>query len=432
MNLQDYLLLGGVLLLVILSGFLSGSETSLTAMSISRVHKLLGVHGGSKAFIVDKLYKIREKVVSTMVVGNTIVNITASALATALCITLFGEEEGILIATASVTITILVFGEILPKTYALQNPEKVVVAVSRVTSWVVVMLHPVVLFVEMIVKAIMYVLRINENREVISAAEVMRDLISLHDSEGTMLREDLDMLSSILDLAETEIDQIMTHRKNLVAIDIDTDKNELIDRLLDAKHTRIPLWSGNQDNVVGVIHTKDLVKALREVNNDVSKIEIRNVMMEPRFVPDTTSLSSQLHDFRKSRCHCAIVIDEYGALKGLVTLEDILEEIVGDISDEHDSLDDDMIRSLTGGLYIVNGNAPVRDVNRRMRWNLPDEEASTVAGVIINVAERIPEEGEVFVLNNLELRVAKKNDYSIESVVISKLDDSENCQMEGQ
>ncbi len=250
--------------------------------------------------------------------------------------------------------------------------------------------------IQFIVNFILKLCGFHKNREAISAADAMRNMIALHRSEGTMLQQDLDMLSSILDLAETEISEIMTHRRNLFSLDIDRNKEELIKEILTSSHSRVPLWQKELDNIVGVVHVKNLINALREKDNKIEEVDIAQVMSKPCFLPESTPLSVQLHNFRKNRKHLAFVIDEYGALQGIVTLEDILEEIVGEISDEHDLITENFIRKISDNVYHIEGKSTIRDINRQLHWDLPDEEATTLAGMIVNEIERIPDEGEEF------------------------------------
>nr|CAD7417367.1 unnamed protein product [Timema poppensis] len=255
---------------------------------------------------------------------------------------------------------------------------------------------PLTLGIQFIVNLILKLCGLHKDKEVISAADAMRNMITLHRSEGTMLQQDLDMLSSILDLAETEISQIMTHRRNLFSLDINRSKEELIREILTSSHSRIPLWQKEPDDIIGVIHVKGLINALREKNNKAEEVDITQVMSKPWFIPESTPLSVQLHNFRKNRKHLAFVIDEYGALQGIVTLEDILEEIVGEISDEHDLITENFIKKISDNMYHIEGKSTIRDINRQLHWNLPDEEATTLAGMIVNEIERIPDEGEEF------------------------------------
>ncbi|MCU7611373.1 HlyC/CorC family transporter [Anaplasma capra] len=402
--------------LLLASAFFSAAETALTSVSASSIHRLV-LSGDERAKVVDSLNKRKELVISALLVGNTIVNISSSSVATAMFLKFLGPE-GIVVSTFTVTLLILLFSEVLPKTYAIQNPEKISLRSARIVACCSFVLSPLCSLVTHIVNYMMKVLGIQEHKEIVSAAEAVRSLIMMHGSKGTMLKQDLDMLSSVLDLAETEISQVMTHRKNLFALNIDEDVSVLIKQILQSSHSRIPMWQKSEESIVGVVHVRDVTDLVREKSSNVTRDDIYSIMTKPWFVPDTTPLSVQLHNFRKKRRHLALVVDEYGTLQGAVTLEDILEEIVGDISDEHDVVPESFITAISNSEYCISGEAPIRDVNRELGWNLP-EEASTLAGLILHEVERIPEEGETFRLYGFSFKILKKNGNIISLVGIS-------------
>ncbi|QGR02291.1 DUF21 domain-containing protein [Ehrlichia ruminantium] len=405
-----------ILILLILSAFFSAAETSITSLSSSLVHKLM-LKGNKRAKIIHNLSQKKKVVINTVLIGNTIINITASSIATAVSIEILGPQ-GILFSTIAMTFFILIFSEALPKSYAILNPEKIGLLISYPLSFCVLILSPITLSIQYIIDCILKILHMHKDKEIISAADAMRNLISLHDSKGTMLKQDLDMLSSILDLAETEISQIMTHRKNLLAFNIDTNIHDLIKKILSSPHSRIPLWKNQEDQIIGVVHVKDVITLVREKGKNITQEDLNIVMTKPWFVPDTTLLSVQLHNFLRSRKHLALVIDEYGTLQGIVTLEDVIEEIVGDITDEHDITKEAPIKKISDTTYHINGDTSIRDINRQLRWDLPYEDASTLAGAIVYEVERIPEEGEEFSLYGLLFKILKKNGHTISVIQV--------------
>ena len=405
-----------ILILLILSAFFSAAETSITSISSSLIHKLM-LQGNKRAKVINTLSQKKKLVINTVLIGNTIINITASSIATAISIEVLGPQ-GILFSTISMTLFILIFSEALPKSYAILNPEKIALLISCPLSFCVLILSPITLSIQYTIDFILKILHMHKDNEIISAAEAMRNLISLHDSQGTMLKQDLDMLSSILDLAETEISQVMIHRKNLLAFNIDTNINDLIKKILASSHSRIPLWKNQEDQIIGVVHVKDVITLIREKGKNITQEDLYKVMTKPWFVPDTTLLSVQLHNFLKNRKHLALVIDEYGALQGIVTLEDVIEEIVGDITDEHDVTTEAPIKKICENIYHINGDTSIRDINRQLRWNLPDEEASTLAGAIVYEVERIPEEEEEFLLYGLSFKILRKNGHTISIIQV--------------
>lgn len=409
--------------MLILSFLFSGAEIGLTSISRSRVNKLK-LDGNKKAKVIDHLLNKKELTIGTILLGNTIINITCSALLTAIVINFFGNE-GVFLLTITMTFCILLFCEVLPKTYAMQNPEKFTSFSAYFVLFFVKIFSPLTSGIQFIVNLILKLCGPHKDREVISAADAMRNIIVLHRSEGTMLKQDLDMLNSILDLAETEISEIMTHRRNLFSLDIDRNKEELIREILTSSHSRVPLWQKEPDNIIGVVHVKNLINALREKDNRTEEVNITQVMSKPWFIPESTPLSVQLHNFRKNRKHLAFVVDEYGALQGIVTLEDILEEIVGEISDEHDLITENFIKKISDNMYHIEGKSTIRNINRQLHWNLPDEEATTLAGMIVNEIERIPDEGEEFSMYGFYFKILKKDKNTITAIEVrAKIDNT--------
>ncbi len=417
------LVLSIIFVLLILSFLFSGAEIGLTSISRSRVNKLK-LDGNKKAKVIDHLLNEKELTIGTILLGNTIINITCSALLTAIVINFFGNE-GVFLLTITMTFCILLFCEVLPKTYAMQNPEKFTSFSAYFVLFFVKIFSPLTSGIQFIVNLILKLCGPHKDREVISAADAMRNIIVLHRSEGTMLKQDLDMLNSILDLAETEISEIMTHRRNLFSLDIDRNKEELIREILTSSHSRVPLWQKEPDNIIGVVHVKNLINALREKDNRTEEVNITQVMSKPWFIPESTPLSVQLHNFRKNRKHLAVVVDEYGALQGIVTLEDILEEIVGEISDEHDLIPENFIKKISDNMYHIEGKSTIRNINRQLHWNLPDEEATTLAGMIVNEIERIPDEGEEFSMYGFYFKILKKDKNTITAIEVrAKIDNT--------
>ena len=393
--------------LLFLSAFFSGSETALTATSRARMHRL-EKNGVKRAKIVKRLIKNRERLIGTVLLGNNLVNILASALATSVFIVLIGPA-GVVYATLVMTALVLIFAEVLPKTYAITSPERVAMMVARPVQFFVSIFGPIVSAVEWIVRKTLALwgYDVDETQPILSAHEEIRGAIELHHTEGGVVKRDRDMLGGILDLRDLTVDDVMVHRKNMLMIDIDLPNEEFIDQVLKGPYTRVPLWQGNPENIVGILHAKDLLRALRHREIDAAPIAVRELMQEPWFVPETTTLLEQLNAFRQQRKHFALVVDEYGTLMGLVTLEDILEEIVGEISDEHD-IGASGIKPGAQGSVFVDGDVTVRDLNRVMDWNLPDDEAVTIAGLVIHEAQTIPEPGQMFSYYGYRFEIVRK------------------------
>jgi len=399
--------LGAIFLLLLFSAFFSGSETALTAASRARMHRL-AEDGSKRARIVLALTEDRERLIGAVLLGNNLVNILASALATSLFLTLFGEA-GVVYATLVMTAVVLVFAEVAPKTVAITNTDRVALAVAPVLRVVTFIFGPITAAVQFIVRHALrfFGLDIGENQHVLSAHEELRGAINLHHHEGSVVKIDRDMLGGILDLRDLEVSDVMVHRKNIVMIDAARPNREIVGQMLASPHTRLPLWRDDPENIVGTLHVKDLLRALAGASWNPDAIDIEAVAAKPWFVPDTTTLQDQLNAFLRRKTHFALVVDEYGALMGLLTLEDILEEIVGDIRDEHD-VEVAGVRQQPDGSVIVGGVVPIRDLNRAFDWSLPDEEATTIAGLVIHEARTIPEVGQTFTFHGFRFEILRR------------------------
>ncbi|MEM7446201.1 MAG: HlyC/CorC family transporter, partial [Pseudomonadota bacterium] len=383
-----------IILLLLISGFFSGSETALTAASRARMHQL-EKEGDKRAKTVNRLREHKERLIGGILLGNNLVNILASALATSLLLSLVGEAA-VALATVIMTLLILIFSEVLPKTYAIHRAEGTALAVARVLSWVVAILAPITRGITSVVRLLLRLFGTDiRDVGVTDYVDELRGAIELHRGPELEVDEERAMLRSILELSDVEVSEIMTHRKNLVAIDADLPPEQIVAEVIESPFTRLPLWRDDSDNIVGILHAKDVLRAVRTADGDASKIDVQEISTRPWFIPDTTTLRDQLQAFRARRGHFALVVDEYGSLQGVVTLEDILEEIVGEIDDEHDQ----PVTGITpqaNGSYIVDGSVTIRDLNRQFEWDLPDEQASTVAGLVLHEAQRIPQVGQIF------------------------------------
>ncbi|WP_199241156.1 HlyC/CorC family transporter [Marinicauda salina] len=394
-----------ILALLLMSGFFSGSETALTATSKARMLSL-EKDDDLRAARVNRLIADRESLIGAILLGNNLVNILASSIAAAMFLVMFGEA-GVPIATLVMTLLVLIFAEVMPKTYALSNPDRMALAVSLPLQFFVRVFAPIVAAVQALVRAVLRLAGADVEGPVLSAREEIRGQIDMHHQEGGVVKHDRDMLGGVLDLRELTVDDVMVHRKNLIMLDFDQPAAELVDAALTSPHTRLPLYRDDPENIVGVLHVRDLARALHEADGDAAKVDIEAIKREPWFIPETTELFDQLNMFRSKREHFALVVDEYGALMGVVTLEDILEEIVGEIEDEHDIA----MAGLTpqpDGSVIVDGGAGIRDVNRALDWDLPDDEAVTIAGLVIHEAQTIPEPGQVFSFHGVRFEILER------------------------
>lgn len=421
MTLALGLTLGAIVGLLVVSAFFSGSETALTAASRARMHAL-EEDNNVRAKLVTRLLSSRERLIGALLLGNNLVNIAASALATSLFLGLFGEA-GVVYATIVMTVVVVVFAEVLPKTYAILNADRMALAVAPILKVLVAVLAPVTATLQFLVRHTLRLFgsSIADDADVLSAHEEIRGAIELHHKEGGVVKLDRDMLGGVLDLRDLAVSDIMVHRTNMDAIDADLPPGEIVDAALRSPHTRLPLWRGEREEIVGVLHARTLLQALRDSKGDVSKIDVMTLAAPPWFVPDTTTLKDQLNAFLKRKAHFAIVVDEYGEVMGLLTLEDIIEEIVGDITDETD-IAAALAKPQPDGSLIVDGLVPIRDVNRLMEWDLPDDEATTVAGLVIHEAQTIPNPGQAFTFHDFRFEVLKRHRNRITSLRVMPLD----------
>jgi len=423
MSLGDIVSIVAILLLLAFSGFFSGSETALTAASRAHMHRLAR-DGDKRARHVERLIADRERMLGSILLGNNLVNILASALATSVFITLLGEA-GVATATLVMTTLVLIFAEVLPKSYAISDANRMSLVVAPILAVVVVTFAPVVEMVRRIVRGTLSLAGIDlEGREnVLSAREEIRGAIDLGASEGGIRKAHRDMLDSILDLDEITLEDVMKHRKSMMLLDIAAPPRRLLDEVIDSPYTRLPVYDGHPENIVGIVHTREMLRALRD-SGDRDCLDIRAIMTEAWFVPETTTLREQLNAFLARKMHFALVVDEYGALQGLVTLEDILEEIVGDIADEFDQSIGG-IKTLANGWVQVDGTVTIRDLNRRFDWALPDDQATTIAGLIIYESETIPIVGQRFRFHGFEFEITGRRRNQITQIQLRPLPEDE-------
>lgn len=417
---------GLILLLLLISGFFSGSETALTAASRGKLRNM--ADGGSRgATIALKLTEDTERLIGGILLGNNLANILAASLATALFTNLFGDS-GVAIATLVMTALVLIFAEVLPKTYAISNPEKAASSTAHAISIVIAILSPAVATVRFVVRGVLRVfgVRIDPNRNVLSVHEEIVGTLTLGHSEGIVEKEDRDRLLGALDLRERTVEEIMRHRSDIEMIDVDSPPDKVLAQALQSQHTRLPIFKDDPENIIGVIHAKDLLRGVHELfaafgstPELLGKFNLMDVARKPYFVPETTTLDDQMRQFLKRHTHFALVVDEYGDLQGLITLEDILEEIVGEITDEFDTNVEEFIELAPDGKYVVDGAMTIRDLNRARDWSLPDNEANTVAGLVIHEAQMIPEVGQVFIFHKFRLEIIARESNRITQVKIS-------------
>jgi Mg2+/Co2+ transporter CorB len=402
------------------AAFFSGAETALTAASRARMHAL-EMAGDRRAKLVNRLIGMRGRLISAMLLGGQIVTIGSSAIATAVLLELYGAN-GEWAATAIMTALIVVFGEVTPKTIAIAHPDRVALLIAPVVLFFVTIFGPIVSAVEALVRGFLRLCGVSlvEKDSGVTGHEELMGAVDILHREGEVEREERDMFGGLLELAEIQVSDIMVHRTKMRLIDADLPPEELVREVIDSPYTRMPLWRGEPDNIVGVLHAKDLLRAYVAAGGDAGKLKVSALMLDPWFIPESTTLRDQLQAFLRRGTHSALVVDEYGVVQGLVTLEDIIEEIVGDIRDEHDEAVLG-VRKQRDGSVIVEGLVTIRDLNRAMGWSLPDEEAATVAGLVIHEARAIPEPRQTFSFHGFRFEVLRKQRNRIAALRVSPL-----------
>ena len=419
---------GIILFLLVLSGFFSGSETALTAASRGKLRAQAdkGSRGATRAL---KITEDNERLIGSVLLGNNLVNILAASMATALFTRIFGES-GVALATLVMTLLVLVFSEVLPKTYAITNAETAAALVSRPISVVVLLFSPMVTAVRYFVRGVLrlFGVQIDPDSNILAVREEIAGALQLGHSEGVVEKEDRDRILGALDLRERAVEEVMLHRSGIEMIDAASDPTDIMEKCLQSNHTRLPVFRDDPENIIGVIHAKDLLRAMYKLiggpNGDAGALKgfnVADVVMKPYFVPETSTLDEQMRQFLRRRTHFALVVDEYGSLQGLITLEDILEEIVGEITDEFDPDADHPLKQSEDGHLMVEGAMTIRDLNRATDWSLPDDEANTVAGLVIHEAQMIPTVGQVFSFHGFRFEVTDRDGNRITQLKIRPL-----------
>ena len=423
MDLPLHILIGSIVGLVILSAFFSGSETSLTSASKPRMHNL-AKSGKKNAKIFEDLFRDKELLICTILFANNLVNVLASALATKILIELT-NTDGIFYATIIMTLMILVFGELIPKTLALSKADNYALKISPFIRLLVILLYPLTFTLNFIVYILLKIVGVNYSnfkKEEISEKreEELRGAIDLHGEDSS--RDEKNMLKSILDLDEITVGSIMIPRKDIFSLPVKITYNDLLEQLENSPHSRIPIWEKNPENIIGVFHVRRLISYK---NSDSKKFNIKSLCQKPWFIPESTKLDNQLMEFKKRKEHFSIVVDEYGEFLGIVTLEDIIEEIVGDIDDEQDMLKTSKkvtgIKPLSQSSFLVEGNVNIRDLNKELNINLQiNNNVSTVAGLVLYESRTIPKTKQVFSFFDLNFEILKKKNNQITLLKITK------------
>jgi Mg2+/Co2+ transporter CorB len=418
MTLVEWLILLAVLVFLLMSFFFSGSETALMASSRGTMLRLTKA-GNPNASVVTSLLEHRERLLGAVLIGNNLATIVSSSLATDLLHFWFGEI-GVVYASVAMTVLIILFCEMLPKTAAINAPDRYALKVAPMMRRVVRVLGPILTGADWLVRRMLAVIGVKAGpgEPLLPAYERLRGAVDLLHREGSVEKLDRDMLGGLLDLRDLTVADVMIHRTEVITADVGEPPEKVVEVVLKELVTRVPLWRGSPENIVGILHVKDLLRAIQAAGGDPKKIDIMAIARPAWFVPEIRPLTEQLKAFRRRRTPLAIVVDEYGEFMGIVTLEDILEEIVGDISDEHD-VEVPGVRPQPDGSVNVDGAVPIRDLNRAMDWHLPDDEATTIAGLVIHEARSIPEPGQSFTFHGFRFQVLRRNRNRLEALRIT-------------
>ncbi len=419
---------GAIVLLLVMSAYFSGSETALTAASRGKL-RAQAEKGSRGAETALKITEDNERLIGSVLLGNNMVNILAASLATALFTRLFGES-GVALATLVMTLLVLIFAEVLPKTYAITNAEAAAARTAPLIVWVIKVFSPIVTAVRWFVRRVLalFGVQTDPDSHILAVREEIAGALYLGQSEGVVEKEDRDRILGALDLGERAVEEIMLHRSRIEMIDAEADPDAILDQCLKSNHTRLPLYRDDPDNIIGVVHAKDLLRAMHKLVTEsqdgaaaLKNFDVCSIARKPYFVPETTTLDDQMRQFLRMRSHFAMVVDEYGTLQGLITLEDILEEIVGEITDEFDPDAEHPVRRTEDNQFLVDGAMTIRDLNRANDWNLPDEAANTVAGLVIHEAQMIPKVDQVFIFHGFRFQVMARKDNRITRLKVRKL-----------
>jgi Mg2+/Co2+ transporter CorB len=411
-----------VLILLVISALFSGAEISILTASQARINKLKN-DGNKKAEVLLKLREDKEKLIGSVLLSNNFVNIGASVIATEACIDIFGDNStALFIVTAIMTIAVLIISDVLPKTYAVRHSESMALSLTPFIAFTTLILTPIVVTVKYIVNTLLRLVDKKNPATTISALEAIKSTIELHHQEGEVVSDYKYMLGGVIDLEKITVEEVMVHRNEFISINIDLTPMEIIKQIVKSPYSRIPIWKDKPENIIGVLHMKDLNKLLlpKKSLDKITHLDIEKLAREPWFIPSTTNLKTQMLAFRTNHYPFAFVVNEYGELEGLVTLEDIIEEVVGQIEDEYDVIHKGIHKVNSDSSVITTGNTPIRDVNRELEWNIDDKEATTVGGLIFHLAQRIPEKGESFKSGNYTLKLLKKKKNKILKVKIAK------------
>ncbi|WP_438951654.1 HlyC/CorC family transporter [Porticoccus sp.] len=402
--------------LLLLSAFFSGSETAMMSLNRYRLKHLRKRHlGARKAY---KLLKRPDRLIGIILIGNNMVNILASAIATVIALRLYGDA-GIAIATLLLTLAILIFSEVTPKTMAALHPEGIAFTASHILRPLLFVFYPLVWLVNHLSNGLLRLMGVNTTKslDVSLSKEEIRTVV---DISSENIPDHQDMLINILDLETVSVNDIMVPRNEIIGLDLDLEMDQLLTIIINSGYTRLPVYVGNMNNVLGIIHVKTIARLLRSGSDGLTKEAIKRFTREPYFVPENTPLNKQLVNFQQSKRRIGLVVDEYGEIEGLVTMEDILEEIVGDFTTNRAEDEQEDIVALDKSMYDIDGSATIRDINKANSWDLPTDGPKTINGLILEHLESIPDGNVSFTIGRYRFETLELNEKMVVKVRVKQ------------
>lgn len=417
---SDIALLCVLLILLMLSAFFSSAETSLTTINKMRL-RMLVEDGNKKAIVLDKVLGNSRKMLSTVLIGNNIVNIAASSIATIFTQRIFSDWF-ISVGVGVLTLLIIIFGEIIPKTIANMHAESMALAYAKPIHILMILLTPIIFILNLFSTFILKIFRVKVNLNSKSITEdELRTIMDVSQEEGIIESEELDIINNVFDFGTTCAKDIMVPKVDITMVPIDITYDELLNIVKEDKFTRMPVYKENTDNVVGIINIKDLI-----INKiDADNFDIKELMRDPHFTYAPKELNDLLIEMRGNDAGMCIVLDEYGQAEGLITLEDIIEEIIGEIRDEFDEAEEHVVRKIHDNQYIVEGSINLDDFNEQLQTDIDSENYESLGGLIIEHLERLPKKGDSVTIDNCKLTVIKMDDKRIESVKVTIIEPSD-------
>ena len=416
MSIMSLILLATIILLILLSGFLSGSETAITATSKARIVSKVK-KGSKRANYVLKILNQKDSVIGSLLLSNNLVNILATSLSTAFFYDIFGIT-GIFYSTLLMTVILVIFAEVLPKTYSINKPTRTALTISPIIYYLNKLLFPFVYLINLIVNLFFKKNETDTSQIDLQSEEELQGVIDLYKTSNPDYEHEKEMLQSILQLNDTTVEEVFTHRKNIYSIDSSLEVTNLIEKINNSRFTRIPIWKNNPENIIGLLNIRSLKIDITQ--NDSSKELIFEKITKPWFIPETTNLLDQLVEFKKRKEHLAFVVDEYGELLGIITLEDIIEEIVGEIVDEIDNPNEEFYEN-NKGVIITNAEKNLKELYKHFDIDPPKTESSTIAGHIMDITKKIPLYGEVIKDDFFSYKILSHSRKQIFTVEISKI-----------